>query len=371
MSKHSLTYQQESSIKLDKPVFATWLLNWYQANKRELPWRKTKDPYKIWLSEIILQQTRVAQGLPYYQRFIEQYPRIQDLAAAKEEEVLRLWQGLGYYTRARNLHACARLVVSKLNGSFPKTYQELLQLIGIGQYTAAAIASIAFKEPVPVVDGNVYRVLARVFGVEADISSTHGKKIFYALAQSLIDPHCADDYNQAIMEFGAIQCTPKPLCGTCIFQKHCIAFQTNKQQYLPVKKSSVKIKQRFFHYFVMQLDNKLYMRLRKDADIWQGLYDFYLVEDTQLRGIEELEDELVSLISHHKLVVTKNDKIYKHLLTHRQLYVHFFHVQATQQFIVEAKQLLEQSHNKAFMLEATNNLPKPTLISNFLADNFT
>jgi A/G-specific adenine glycosylase len=362
-----LAYANPVPPKLDKQLFSTWLTQWYRAHKRDLLWRHTQDPYKIWLSEIILQQTRVAQGLPYYQRFIEQYPTIHDLARASEESILRLWQGLGYYSRARNLHACARMVVDQFQGNFPETYQELLQLKGIGPYTAAAIASIAFKEPVPVVDGNVYRVLARIFGLEADIASTSGKKVFYTLAQSLIPAEFADEYNQAIMDFGAIQCTPhKPLCNTCIFKTHCVAFQTNKQKLLPVKKSLVKIKKRFFHYFVIQTTDHLYMRLRKSADIWQGLYDFYLVEDAQLKEFEELEDELIALIKHHQLPVVKAPKCYQYTLTHRRLYTYFFYIQATQPFIQAAKRLFTQTHSKAFTLEATKALPKPILISSFL-----
>jgi A/G-specific adenine glycosylase len=353
--------------KLDKQLFADWLIAWYKANKRDLPWRNTDDAYKIWLSEIILQQTRVAQGLSYYQRFIEQYPTVYDLANANEEAVLRLWQGLGYYSRARNMHACAKMIVEQFQGQLPSSYQELLQLKGIGHYTAAAIASIAFKESVPVVDGNVYRVLARVFGVTEDIASNQGKKVFRELAQSLIPDHAADDYNQAIMDFGAIQCTPqKPLCTTCIFKSHCIAFQTHKQRDLPVKKSKAQVKQRFLHYLVIQTTDHVYMRLRKGADIWQGLYDFYLIEDSQLKEIELLEDELVALIKRHQLHVVKDKKAYRHILTHRRLHAYFFHVYANPRFIKEAKPLLDQTHSQAFSLEATKSLPKPILISNFL-----
>ncbi|MEM7055598.1 MAG: A/G-specific adenine glycosylase [Bacteroidota bacterium] len=357
--------------KLDKRLFADWLVTWYQASKRILPWRNTNDPYRIWLSEVILQQTRVAQGLPYYQRFIEQYPTIQDLAEAKEEAVLRLWQGLGYYTRARNLYACARMVVSQFNGQFPNNYQDLLRLKGIGQYTAAAIASLAFREPIPVVDGNVYRVLARIFGVEEDIASTRGKKVFYELAQSLVPQDRAGLYNQAIMEFGAIQCMPtKPLCKTCIFKAYCVAFHTGRQKSLPVKNLTIKIQKRFFHYFVIQSADKLYMKLRKKSDIWQGLYDFYLVEDSQLKEPEQLEDELIALIWRHQLPVEKKPRLYKHMLTHRRLYAHFFQVKATPQFIKEAKLILDKTHSSAFMLEATKSLPKPILISNFLKEEF-
>ena len=220
-------------------------------------------------------------------------------------------------------------------------------------------------------DGNVYRVLARIFGVEEDIASTRGKKGVYELAQSLVPQDRADLYNQAIMEFGAIQCMPvKPLCKTCIFKAHCVAFHTGRHQSLPVKNPTIKIKKRFFHYFIIQSADKLYMKLRKDSDIWQGLYDFYLVEDNQLKEADQLEDELIALIRRHKLPVEKKPRLYKHILTHRRLYVHFFQVQATPQFIKEARHILERAHSDAFMLEATKSLPKPILISNFLEEEF-
>ncbi|MEM7382715.1 MAG: A/G-specific adenine glycosylase [Bacteroidota bacterium] len=357
--------------KLAKRLFADWLITWYQVNKRALPWRNTQDPYRIWLSEVILQQTRVLQGLPYYQRFVEQYPTVRALAKAPEEAVLRLWQGLGYYSRARNLHVCARMVVDQFNGTFPNNYKDLLRLKGVGPYTAAAIASIAFQEPVPVVDGNVYRVLARVFGVTEDIASTSGQKIFYALAQSLVPPQRADLYNQAIMEFGAIQCRPaKPLCQTCILRVYCVAFHTGRQQSLPVKSPTLKIKKRFFHYFVIQLGNEVYMKLRKEADIWQGLYDFYLVEDSQLKEADQLADNLVALMGQHQLSITKEPRLYKHALTHRKLYVYFFYVQATARFVQEATPMLNRMHIRAFSLAATKALPKSRLISNFLEEKF-
>lgn len=356
---------------LGEAFFASWLVVWYQVHKRNLPWRETRDPYKIWLSEIILQQTRVAQGLPYYQRFIEKYPSIQELAHADEEEVLRLWQGLGYYSRARNLHACARRIVYELDGKFPSAYKALLQLKGIGKYTAGAIASIAFKEAVPVVDGNVYRVLARVFGLEEDITSTQGTKAFYALAQSLVPEKDAGLYNQAVMEFGAMHCTPfNPKCKSCIFKDHCVAFRTGRQYALPVKSKRVKIKQRFFHYLVIQCADKLYMKRRKAHDIWKGLYDFYLVEDRQLSAIDQLEDTLAMLIRCHKLLIVGKPAQYKHLLTHQRLHVHFLHVQATAQFIQEATSLLVQAGIEAFTVAQIKALPKPILIDNFLKEKF-
>jgi A/G-specific adenine glycosylase len=356
---------------LEKTLFASRLVTWYQACKRNLPWRETHDPYKIWLSEVILQQTRVAQGLPYYQRFVARYPSIQALACAEEEEVLRLWQGLGYYSRARNLHACARVVVGELGGKFPSTYKDLLHLRGIGKYTAGAIASIAFKESVPVVDGNVYRVLSRVFGKEEDIASTQGVRAFYALAQSLVPMRDPDLYNQAIMEFGATHCTPtNPKCESCILKAHCVAFRTDRQHALPIKSKKIKVKQRFFHYLVIQHADKLYMKCRKDRDIWQGLYDFYLVENRRLSELDRLDDTLAVLIRHHQLPVSNNPTPHKHLLTHRRLYVHFLQIQATASFIQEATPLLSQIGVRAFTIAQTKELPKPILIDNFLKKEF-
>ena len=356
---------------LETPFFASWLVGWYRAHKRNLPWRETHDPYKIWLSEIILQQTRVAQGLPYYQRLIEKYPSVQELAHADEEEVLRLWQGLGYYSRARNLHACARMIVSELGGKFPSTYRELLYLKGVGKYTAAAIASIAFKEAVPVVDGNVYRVLARVFGVEEDITSSRGTRAFYALAQSLVPKEGADLYTQAIMDFGATHCTPaNPKCGSCIFIDHCVAFHTGRQHLLPIKRKKVKIKQRFLNYLVIQHGNELYMKRRKASDIWKGLYDFYVVEDQRVSDIDQLQDRLVMLMRRHKRSVLGKSILYKHLLTHQRLYARFWHFQATVQFMQEATYLLSQAGLKSFTIAKTKVLPKPILIDNFLKEKF-
>ena len=372
MSQISIQYSPHEPTKaLAKPLFSQWLIAWYQENKRTLPWRTTHDPYKIWLAEIILQQTRVAQGLPYYQQFVAKYPSVEALARADEKEVLRLWQGLGYYTRARNLHACARMIVHQLGGKFPNNYKELLHLKGVGKYTAGAIASIAFKEAVPVVDGNVYRVLARVFGIQEDIASTQGAKTFYTLAQSLVPQKNADLYSQAIMEFGAMHCTPaKPKCKSCIFKDYCVAFHTDQQPMLPVKKKKIKIKSRFFHYFVLQYEDKLYMQRRNKNDIWAGLYDFYLVEYHQLIAVDQLEDALVMLIQRHQLPIVRKSRLYKHLLTHQRLYAYFFYVEATTQFIQEAASLLRQGGIRAFTLNETQRLPKPRLINNFLEKEF-
>jgi A/G-specific adenine glycosylase len=350
--------------------FVAPLMEWYHHHQRSLPWRETRDAYKIWLSEVILQQTRVAQGLPYYQRFVEQYPTVYALAAASETEILRTWQGLGYYSRARNLHACSRVVVERFDGKFPSSYKELLQLPGIGPYTAAAIASIAFQEVVPVVDGNVFRVLARIFGITTPINSAQGRQVFDQLAQQLISPTAPDTYNQAIMEFGAIQCTPaKPLCGDCIFQLDCHAFRTSQQDRLPVKQPTVKVKQRFLHYLVIQIAGELLMKARKKGDIWEGLYDFYLVEDSQSLEFEFLQDELAVLIRKHELQVCKQPKLYKHLLTHRTIYASFFTVLATPAFMEEATYILQDNAMSPFSIQHTESLPKSRLICNFFKES--
>ncbi|RZK92973.1 MAG: A/G-specific adenine glycosylase, partial [Hymenobacter sp.] len=255
------------------------MLAWYPRHRRDLPWRHTRDPYAIWLSEVILQQTRVAQGLPYYLDFLSSYPTVEALAAAPEQEVLRHWQGLGYYSRARNMHHTAQQIVREFGGRFPATYAGLRQLKGVGPYTAAAIASFAFDEAVAVLDGNVFRVLARIFGLHADIAAPSSRKEFQALADLHLPPSHAADFNQAIMEFGALQCTPaKPDCLFCPLQSECWAFQHGQVALLPVKAKAKAARTRHFHYLVLRHGGQLYLKERPGGDIWQGLYDFALVE---------------------------------------------------------------------------------------------
>ena len=256
--------------------FSDKIVKWYLNNGRPLPWRDTRDPYKIWLSEVILQQTRVAQGLPYYQRFVESYPSVAHLARADEQHVLRSWQGLGYYTRARNLHKCAKTVVSIHNGRFPGTSGELLRLPGIGGYTAAAIASFAFDERVPVIDGNVFRVLSRIFGIDVPINCAQGKQIFSELAAKLISAKHPALHNQAMMEFGATHCTPlNPQCSVCPFKNSCVAFNQELVNVLPVKNPAKKSRKRYFYYLVVEKDDSFLMKRRADKDIWQGLFDLH------------------------------------------------------------------------------------------------
>lgn len=342
------------------------LLDWYAKHARDLPWRNTKNPYRIWLSEIILQQTRVAQGLPYWQRFVETYPDVEALANAPEEEVMRLWQGLGYYSRARNLHACAKQVVAVYNGRFPATYEELLKLPGIGKYTAAAIASFAFLQPVPVVDGNVYRLLARLFGVTTDIQSGRAQQEFFAIAEQLIDPVQPDLFNQAIMEFGAVQCTPKkPLCLYCPLQEVCYAFKNQAQTNFPVKEKKVKVRKRFIHYLAIRTtDGRLLMRRRSKGDIWQGLFDFHWLEANEAKDFSELADPLLDLLSAEEARLEKSTSTLTHLLSHQRLLVQFHSFSCSAKPLnTWLKQHPEYGLYSAAEIEA---LPKPILIENYL-----
>ncbi|MBT8293581.1 MAG: A/G-specific adenine glycosylase [Eudoraea sp.] len=309
-------------------TFSKKILQWYSENKRSLPWRKTIDPYHIWLSEIMLQQTRVAQGKPYYIKFIKHYPTVYDLANASEEEVLKLWQGLGYYSRARNLHFTSKKIVEEYNGQFPDTYEELMQLKGVGDYTASAIASISFNQPEPVVDGNVYRVLSRYFGIDIPINSSKGIAYFKNLARELLNHENIREYNQGIMEFGAIQCAPKkPLCLSCPLNETCIAYQTNSIDKYPAKLKKAKIKKRFFNYLVV-LDNNgnTHLIKRSGQDIWRNLYEFPLLETKQevsLNVVKQRLPEILTLQEPH-LVYESSDKTVVHKLSHQHLYTKFW-----------------------------------------------
>jgi A/G-specific adenine glycosylase len=273
---------KKKGLKLAETGFSTLLLKWNkEQNKREMPWKGEKDPYKIWLSEIILQQTRVDQGLAYYERFIEKYPAITDLAAAPDTAVMKLWEGLGYYSRCRNLLFTARYIADERKGVFPDTYEDIKALKGVGPYTAAAISSFAYNLPHAVVDGNVFRVLSRVFGISLPIDSTEGKKYFTRLADELLDKKQADLYNQAIMDFGAVVCKPAlPLCSTCVFNTQCNAYLENKVNELPVKEKKISIKKRWFYYLVIEHKGKLAIRQRTGRDIWNQLYEFPVIETT-------------------------------------------------------------------------------------------
>jgi len=308
--------------------FSQKILLWYYANKRNLPWRNTQDPYKVWLSEIILQQTRVAQGTPYYLKFVENFPTVADLASAPEDKVLKLWQGLGYYTRARNLHATAKIVANELGGRFPDSYVELLKLKGIGDYTASAIASICFGEAQPVVDGNVYRVLARYFGVDIPSNTTRGVKYFKELATEVMDDKKAGDHNQGIMEFGAILCAPKkPNCLRCPLNESCMALKNNQVHALPVKVNRTKIQKRNFNYLVW-LDGigNTRLRQRKDKGIWQNLWEFPLMESEELLNEAEFRKKLAEsqLLDPTVQILLHNEQPIVHKLSHRHLHTKFW-----------------------------------------------
>ena len=290
--------------------FANTIISWFQENGRALPWRETKNPYAIWLSEIVLQQTRIAQGWEYWERFMAQYPKVEDLAAASEDEVLRLWQGLGYYSRARNLHAAAKQIVAL--GKFPDTLEDIKALKGVGDYTAAAIGSFAFDIPAAVVDGNVYRVLSRYFGIDTPINSTQGKKEFAALAQSLIPASDAVAYNQGMMDFGAIQCTPQsPKCLLCPLAETCVALREGRVEELPVKLKTLKVQTRRLAYIYIRCNGEIAIHRRGEGDIWQGLWEPYNVS-----GLPALPTFEAPLVLKAKDV--------KHVLTHRILLADFY-----------------------------------------------
>ncbi len=340
--------------------FSTKLLAWYAANKRDLPWRGTQNPYKIWLSEIMLQQTRVEQGWNYYLAFTDAYPTVRDLAAASEQEVLNLWQGLGYYSRARNLHFTAKYITNELGGIFPKTYAELLKLKGVGKYTAAAIASFAYGEAVPAIDGNVYRVLARLFGEYEIINTTKAEKKFTALAMQLLPLNDAGDFNQAMMELGATVCKPKnPDCLFCPVAEMCWANAQNKQMELPVKKSAIKVRNRYFNYFVLTDDNSILLKKREGKDVWKHLYEFPLLEKEKAL----LEDCSEFLLEHFGIEnptfqqLTPNPIVHK--LSHQHLHIVFWKVTGR----------VKSFENCDFVAETElSNYPMPIVLANFLKD---
>ncbi|MBI4929950.1 MAG: A/G-specific adenine glycosylase [Bacteroidetes bacterium] len=314
--------------------FSKTIIKWYDKNKRNLSFRKTKDPYRIWLSEIILQQTRVSQGLPYYERFVQLFPTIHHLAKAKEDVVMKVWQGLGYYTRARNLHHTAKHISTKLKGKFPNEFDEIKKLKGIGDYTAGAIASLAFNKPHVVVDGNVFRVLSRYFGIKTPIDSSEGKKVFKKKAEELLDKKNPGTFNQAVMEFGALQCVPQnPDCGKCSLKKSCIAYSKNLVGVLPIKSKKTKIRTRYFNYLVFRNKGKILIRKRTENDIWKNLYDFPLVETK--KEMKPIPPALPKGKGENKLQVLPFGKDlgwaipsqpFKHVLSHQVILARFWEV---------------------------------------------
>ena len=338
--------------------FHNILIQWYLHKKRDLPWRKTKNPYLVWLSEIMLQQTRVAQGMSYYLNFSETFPTVFDLAKASETEVLKMWQGLGYYSRARNLHFTAKYISNELNGKFPNNYKDLLKLKGIGDYTASAIASICFDEPNAVVDGNVYRVLARYFGISTPINTTKGIKEFKELAQSLIDKTQPGIYNQAIMDFGALQCKPQnPDCETCPLKVSCVSFENQLVSELPVKEKKLKVRNRFLNYLVIVTeDNKTILQERTGKGIWQGLFEFPFIETNKIIDERMLltSEEFQNLIPENSKIKLHNTKPIVHKLSHQHLHTQFW--------VVKVKNL----ENAKIHWDEIKSFPVPVLIDNFL-----
>ena len=343
--------------------FTNSLTQWYLQNKRDLPWRKTVNPYKIWLSEIMLQQTRVAQGTPYFLSFTTAFPTVFDLAAANEEQVLKLWQGLGYYSRARNLHKTAQYVANELSGVFPDNYNDLLKLKGVGEYTAAAIASFSYNEAVPVVDGNVFRVLSRYFDVETDIASASAKKEFAALAFELMPKHNPGVFNQAIMEFGALQCVPKsPNCGICVFNTSCAALQKKKVDQLPVKSKKLKVRNRFFNYLVVLDDNEnTIIQKRIAKGIWHNLYEFPLIETERVEDFDCIANLIQSDFFKGNEIVgisESNPETIIHKLSHQHLHIKFWKIK------------VNGTIKNAINSETMKTFPFPIVIHNFIEKDF-
>jgi A/G-specific adenine glycosylase len=347
--------------------FRERLFRWVAGNHRPLPWKGEKDPYRIWLSEVILQQTRVDQGLPYFGRFLARFPRIEDLAGASEDEVMKLWEGLGYYSRARNMHHTARYIVKERAGKFPDTYEELLQLKGVGAYIAAAIASFAFDRPHAVVDGNVFRVLSRFFGIEEPIDSTKGKKLFASLAGQLIDQARPGDYNQAIMDFGATHCTPvNPRCALCPLSEKCEALRKGATARIPAKSGKITRRERFFQYLLLNHNEKILLRKRTGNDIWRGLYEFPLIELPYMKGDPAPIEESAlwkELVGSSPYTISRISKPFRQLLTHQEITVTFWEVDI---HIASAENYL------GYQMEERKNLSKfafPKVINWYLQDN--
>ncbi len=345
------------------------LIKWYNENKRDLPWRRIRDPYKIWLSEIILQQTRVDQGMNYYTRFVDRFETIFDLARANEEEVLKVWQGLGYYSRARNLLHTAKIVVNTFNGVFPDTYDGLMQLKGIGPYTAAAISSISFGLSHPVVDGNVARVISRLYAITDPVNETSVKRNIEKLLDSLIDKSNPGTFNQAVMEFGALFCTPKsPSCESCPLSPKCMGYSKGLVDSLPQKSKKVGVKQRFFNYFLISFYTNgrrcVYVHKRDKKDIWQGLYDFPLIETVKPMSIDDLmhTHEWNTLFSRSNPHLASESKNYHHQLTHRQIVALFYKVEIQHEFFKKG--------NPYLLVDEIDiqKCPLPRLIDRYLKD---
>ncbi len=342
--------------------FNSLILAYFDENKRDLPWRATNDPFKIWLSEIILQQTRVDQGMKFYHDFTCEFETIFDLAAADEQKVLRLWQGLGYYSRARNLHATAMHLAQECNGIFPTDFAELKKLKGIGDYTAAAIASIAFQQAVPAVDGNMYRVFSRYFNIENDLSASATKKIFWDIGMEVIDPKRPGDFNQAIMDLGATICTPKNFqCDRCPLNESCEALRLNKVATLPIKTKKTKVSNRFFHFIIMEDQQRVILSKRTGKDVWQNLYTFPLIEtETDLLDhgwvIDKQLDAALSFVSEEK-----------HILSHQNLFIKFWELPLKEEELIDLSTL----ENNLFVdLDSLDEFPFPKPIEKIINSKY-
>ncbi|MFC2079941.1 A/G-specific adenine glycosylase [Bacteroidota bacterium] len=341
------------------------ILNWYKKNKRNLPWRYTNDPFKIWVSEIILQQTRVDQGLGYYLRFIDRFPDLTSLAEADEQEVIKLWQGLGYYSRARNLHYASRQIINTLDGIFPSTYISLMKLKGVGPYTAAAIASFSFNEAVAVVDGNVSRVLSRLFALTEPINSTQGQKMLEILANELLDKDNPGEYNQGIMEFGAIQCVPgKPDCQNCPLKDKCEAMKIGAVQNFPIKLKKGVVKERYFTYLIINQGGFTYLHKRTGNDIWKQMFEFPLIEQKDHLNMEMLEKQIsdYSGLNNKDFTIRSVSKPVKHQLTHRTIFAHFIHLDILKLHYEGLSEWIKISFDKI------SEFPLPRLIDRYMEE---
>lgn len=361
---------------MEKTNLTDSILKWYDKNARDLPWRKTKDPYKIWLSEVILQQTRVAQGLPYYYKFIENFPSVKSLAEASEDNVLLHWQGLGYYSRARNLHTCAKKIIEDYNGIFPNSYESLLKLPGIGEYTAAAISSFAFELPNAAIDGNIIRVISRIFGILHQPHSPESKKEIKYISQELILNNPASTYNQAMMELGALVCTPKkPKCNICPAREHCYAFGNNKMDELPSPKKKINVKIRYFYYLIIENQGNILIEKRTKNDIWRNLYQFPLIESETEIETSEIEIEVQKMLPDFNFVINEISEIWEHKLSHRVLKTRFLKLslkkETTTDSIISESEFDYQNKNGILEIDSSmiNQYAMPQLIRDYLKKN--
>jgi A/G-specific adenine glycosylase len=360
----TLFLQKFFSLIIDLMEFKRILAQWYVENRRELPWRNSSNPYHIWISEIILQQTRVIQGISYYHRFIETFPTIFDLANAPEDLVLKVWQGLGYYTRARNLHNAAKLVVKEYGGTIPDSYDELIKIRGIGPYSAGAIASFAFKKPIPAIDGNVYRIIARIFGVFTLPTTGLGKREFNQIVSDLMDRESPDTFNQALLDFGALQCIPRgPKCQICPFISYCYAFQNNMVESLPSKGKKTIPRDRYFNYLLVNYKGQTFISKRKSNDIWHSLYEFPLIETNNLIDPEQLPrtEEWKTLLGSMDVTIKYISPLVKHQLSHQTLHTRFVVVE------VDSEPLCLMKNFLMIPTERIDDYSTPRLIDNFLA----